>query len=268
MPRKFLVTLIAASATICSVARAETGLSYLGLCSPSWSCENSMAAFDGLKVIRTGWLEGTFADTCHCARRLLRDPRPKEVRVHISNGACVRNARCGAYEPFAGESIQSLQEKILARDPVILGRFGEAAFRLRKRLAKSRGGLTCYASPVLESDLNDAARKILHSITVAILPNCVPVDSVVGGACLPGTVCEKHGEVKRLASPCIADMDGNGVFELSPGAFFRNSRRCDLQLVWDFPLNCNQPGGEFVSPRERDCTQSREYFISLGSYIR
>ena len=268
MPRKFLAILTVGLATICSVARAEPAMSYLGMCSPSWSCEASLAAFDGLGVIRVGWLEGTFGDSCPCADRLLTDRRRKEVRVHVTNGACVRNKRCGPYEPFAGETIQSLNTKVTNRDPVILGRYGKAVLKLKRRLERSKGGLTCWVSPMLESNLNDAARAVLHSITVAILPDCVPVDSVLGSSCLPGTVCETHGAVPRLASPCISDMDGTSSEELDPDKFFRNSRQCDLSFVWDFGFNCTSQGAKFKDPRARDCTKDENYFVELGSYLK
>lgn len=270
MRKRFWVTLIAALATIsCAAsARAETGLSYLALCSPSWSCQESLAAFQGKRVIRTGWLETTFGESCPCAKTLLEDRRRKEIRVHIANYPCVRNARCGPYEPFAGETPESLNRKILARDPVILGRFTQAALRLKRRLEASRGGLTCYVSPCLECQLDDRARATLFALTVGLMPDCMPVDSILSGRCLPGTVCEKHGEAPTLRAPCISDLDGVPLERVSVEKFLADTRQCDMSLLWTYSLNCN--GGEgspFIDPRRRDCRQGRAFFEALGKYL-
>ena len=149
MANKSWAILILVSAITCSVARAEVGLSYLALCHKSWPCGPSLNAFHGLPVIRTGWIEHTFGSECECAKRLLNDPRPKEIRVHLSNGPCLRNRRCGPYEVFAGETIASANRKVIRGDKRLLKKFKLVALRFKKRLVESRGGVTCYVSRCL-----------------------------------------------------------------------------------------------------------------------
>ena len=149
MGKKSWAILILALVTTCSQASAAPALSYLGLCQKSWPCEKSLSAFKGQSVIRTGWLERTFGSKCPCAERLLNDRRPKEIRVHLSNGPCLRNKRCGPYEVFYGETIATANRKVKAGDKKLLDKFVAVAKQLDGRLAKSKGELTCYVSPML-----------------------------------------------------------------------------------------------------------------------
>ena len=268
MQRKSWAMLILAIVTTCSQASAAPGLSYLALCQKSWPCERSLLAFKGQKVIRTGWLEQTFAEDCRCADKLLDDPRPKEIRVHISNGPCLRNRRCGPYEVFSGESIASANRKVKAGDKKLIDKFVAVAKKLAARLAESKGGLTCYVSPMLESDLDEEARTVLHNITRDLLPGCSLVDSPHRRPCLPNTICESHGAAPRVKRPCIADMDGapaEGEDELK---FLRATKRCDLSLLWGLGLNCNTAlGQKFIDPRKRDCVRPKSYYENLARYL-
>lgn len=268
MVKRFLSILSLALVTTCSVASADPALSYLGLCHRSWSCDASIRAFDGQSVIRVGWLEQTFGSTCPCAERLLNARRPKEIRVHLTNGACLRNKRCGPYEVFSGETIASANRKILRGDERILKRFEKVVLRFKARLAKGHR-VTCWVSPMLESDLDDRARTVLHTITSAHLPECRLVDSPHGRPCLKGLVCERHGSAPRLRSPCISDLDGVAVEEVSVTNYLRRTKGCDLRFIWSRGLNCLPPEGEpFVDPRKRQCAHSVGYFKGLSRHLR
>lgn len=256
MEKKSLLTLIAALITTFSAANAQTvGLSYLGMCHATWPCEESLTPFDGLDTIRLGWLENTFGAACPCVDTMLKDPRPKEVRVHIANGTCFpeRGRRCGRYEVFAGESIWSAERKIIKKDKKILERFKRVARRLRRRLAGAEN-LTCYVSPVLESDFNEKARRVLHRITASILPSCRRVDSVHLRACLPGVICEVHGDKPQLTAPCFADLDGVDMEATSIGDFLEGTKQCIQSHLWAFEMNClDVYPRTFIDPRKRVC---------------
>jgi hypothetical protein len=270
MPKRYFVILSLALTITCSSARAQNvALSYLGMCHPKWPCEKSIQAFDGLPVIRFGWLEQTFGEQCPCVDKLLQDERPKEVRVHIANGPCLRNKRCGRYEVFAGETIGSAQRAIKATKPAIIRKYVRILDRLRSRLAKSRGALTCYVSPVLESDFDGRTRKILHSLTASYLPSCTLVDNPLRGNCIRGVVCERHGPNPGLTSPCIADLDGIDANEISVPKFLRNTKACDMSFVWSVGLNCNGHHGQtFIDPRKRDCVQTGADIEALTGWLR
>lgn len=258
---------ILAIAITCSVARAEVGLSYLALCHKGWPCARSLSAFDGLEVVRTGWLEHSFGADCRCADRLLRDTRPKEIRVHLTNGPCLRNQRCGKYEVFAGETIASANRKVKRGDRRLITRFVRVAQKFRRRIAET-SNLTCYASPMLESDLDEKARTVLHNISRSILPQCNPVDSPHRRPCLKDAICEKHGSNPGALPPCIADLDGESVEKVSVPSFLRKTKSCDISFVWSLGLNCNSHHSQaFIDPRERICAHPGGYFEGLARYL-
>jgi len=268
MGKKFWAILILVLATTCSQASAAPALSYLGMCQKTWPCERSLSAFDGMDTIRTGWLEHTFANDCQCADRLLSDPRPKEIRVHISNGPCLRNRRCGPYEVFSGETIASANRKVKRRNKKLIGKYVAVAKNLADRVAQSKGGLTCYVSPMLESDLDEEARTILHDITRGVLPGCSLVDNPHRRPCLPNTICEGHGATPRVKRPCIADMDGAPAESEDELKFLRVTRQCDLSFIWGLGLNCNTAlGQKFIDPRKRDCDRPKKYYENLARYL-
>lgn len=270
MGRKFFVMLILVIAsTFCAPnSRAETALSYLGLCQNTWPCSASLKPFNGLPVIRTGWLEQTFGEDCKCADRLLSDPREKVIRVHLTNSACLRNKRCGKYEVFGGETVKSATQKVIQRDRKLLRKYRKVVYRFRARLKASQGGVTCYVSPCLECDLNEPARRVLRSITNRYLPQCSHVDSVLYRPCLQGSICEKHGERPKLRSPCISDLDGIPLEEASMRTFLSASRECDLKYIWTNRFNCNAPNThKFIDPRERDCSVPTGYFGKFRRYL-
>ena len=267
MVKKSLVTLVAALFTTCSVASGQqVGLSYLGMCHPGWPCESSMRAFDGQDVIRVGWLEKTFSPGCACANRLLADPRPKEIRVHLTNSPCLRNRRCGPYEVFAGETVRSAENKLIRGNRALIFKFKVVARKLAWRLERATG-VTCYVSPCLECDLNDQARRILHRITASILPQCVLVDSVYRRRCLKGKVCEVHGPDPRLSAPCIADLDGIPLEQVSVPQYLSDTRQCAVSYLWTGRMNCLTAGASFIDPRKRDCFEPDGYFDWLGTLL-
>lgn len=269
MGRKCWVILIAAIAITCSVARADAGLSYLGLCNPTWPCSKSLESFRHASVIRTGWLERSFGTECECADRVLRDKRRKVIRVHIANGPCLRNKRCGRQEIFYGYTVQSANRAIKRGNRRILGRFELVASRLAERLAKSRGALTCYVSPVLESDFDEQTRSILHSITASYLPGCALVDNPLRGQCIRGTICERHGPDPGLSRPCIADLDGSPVGQAETRVFLRQTRHCDMSFIWTPEMNCNSHLSQtFIDPQRRNCVHPEGYHKALAGWIK
>lgn len=270
MARRFLVILILALITTCSSARAQTvALSTLGMCHPKWPCSALIEAYKGLPVIRFGWLEQTFGEACPCVDRLLQDERPKEIRVHVANGPCLRNNRCGSYEIFHGFRIVSAGGAVRNPRSRVVRKFTRVLDRLRARLEKSRGPLTCYVSPVLESDFDGRTRKILHSLTASYLPGCTLVDNPLRGKCIGGTVCERHGPNPGLTSPCIADLDGIDAKEVSVPEYLRQTKSCDMSFVWSAGLNCNSHhASAFVDPRKRNCAQSGADIEALVRWLR
>lgn len=266
--RSWLILTAVLLTSISSASAQNVGLSYLAMCHKTWPCYQSLAAFDGVPVIRTGWLENTFNKDCPCGDVVLSDPRPKAIRVHLANGPCLRNKRCGPYEVFAKETVASANRKIKRGDKRLMQKFGRVVNRFAKRLENTRGVLSCYVSPVLESDLNGRARRILLDYVGLRLPACRLVDSIVRGRCLEGAICEKHGDKPSLPDVCIADLDGSFVDDAAIPDYLQLTRKCELSYIWDVGFNCNIRGGSFVDPRARDCSKSSGYFEAFASWLR
>lgn len=270
MAKRLWLILSLALITTCSSTSAQVpAASYLAMCQRNWPCSASIKAFNELPVLRFGWLEKTFGDACSCVDKLLQEERPKEVRVHIANGPCLRNKRCGRYELFYGHTIASAQRDIKRNKSRIIPKYLKVLDRLRARLAKSRGPLTCYVSPVLESDFDEQARTILHSATTSYLPSCTLVDNPLRGRCIRGTVCERHGPNPGLTAPCIADLDGIDASTISVPEYLRQTKACDMSFIWSLGLNCNSHHTQrFIDPRERNCGQARADIEALVGWLR
>lgn len=235
-----------------TTAQAEAGLSYLGLCHPQFNCAGVLYSFRDRPIV-TGWLENSFGPSCACGERLLKDPRRKVIRVHLANGPCLRNRRCGKHEVFYGETIRTANRKVLRRDLTLLNKFKAVAERFKERLKYNRGGLTCYVSPCLECDLSNNARRVLLRITSHILPNCLRVDNPLNYKCIQGNICEQHGDKPNVVKPCIADLDGTDGKAVDISDYRRRTIQCDMRLYWELGYNCIRPGA-FIDPSKRVCS--------------
>jgi len=238
------------------------GASYIGLCSKSWPCDKTLATWPGKPII-TGWLEDSFGKRCECADIILKQNKPKTIRVHLANGPCLRNARCQHHDVFYGYTIASANRAAKIPSSRLRKRLDVLANRLKGRIEQSKGALTCYVSPCLECDLNGPARKALIDSVSATLPSCIIVDNPLRASCLRGTVCERHGIDPNLRKPCIADLDGTeakSVLDLK--AFAANTRQCDVRYYWTAWMNCNS--GSWKPPTSRDCNHPITKFIEAG----
>lgn len=248
-----------------AVARAEVGASFLGLCNPSFPCGRIIQTFKSRPIV-TGWLEGSFGESCKCGDRILRQNKPKTIRVHLLNGPCMRNKRCGKHEYFYGLTPHRASRRLRRRDPELIQRYTDIVLRFKQRLEQSRGGLTCYVSPCLECDLSNPARRVLFRITSDLLPDCVLVDNPHSYRCLQGKTCEQHGKTITISKPCIADLDGIDGNEVDFAAYRRSNVRCDMVLYWEPWMNCIRPGN-FVDPVARDCKYPQAKFTRLRRTI-
>lgn len=262
--------LLAAAVLIMGTASAENvGLSYLGICNPTWPCEASLKAYDKLSVIRSGWLEQTFGRACPCADKLLKDKRPKEIRVHLVNGPCLRNRRCERGEVFHGFTVASANRDLKRPDSTIAKRFDKLAQRLKERLSRARGALVCYVSPVLEADIKEEQRLALHRIAGAYLPHCTLVDNPHNRPCLPDTVCERHGDNPKVKAPCITDLDGVSAYDTHLPTYLRKTAKCDLTYLWAHGFNCNKQGASFSGPpKRRNCAGATQDIEKLVKWLR
>lgn len=245
------------------IASAQAqGTSYIGLCSKSWPCEKTLATWQKTPII-VGWLEDSFGSSCQCADTILSQDKPKTIRVHLANGACLRNRRCEPHDVLFGYTIASATRAAKIPSSRLRKRLDVLAKRLKQRIEQSKGALICYVSPVLESDFNGPTRKALISAVFAVLPNCIVVDNPLRSSCLRGTVCERHGIDPNLQQPCIADLDGTEAkSELDLKTYYANTKQCDILFYWSAWMNCNFRAWKY--PSTRNCNHPSYNFTKAG----
>lgn len=231
----------------------RVGLSVIGLLSPRYDCDAVVAAFGSAPVV-FGYLERTFGDDRRCLNRLLDHPRFSAVRVHLFNGPCVRNGRCGSYEVIAGETKDSLNRKLASGDAALVGKLRAEMIRVRDLLKPHlRPGRRYYVSGVLEHDLTDrAAAQRAVSLTREVFGplGFRVVNSPVSGLRGVGADLEEsHGDRPTVAPPCIVDPDGSKVPDFA--AYVNRYRGCALVLGWNAEMNCLKDGEAFSDPRAR-----------------
>lgn len=255
---KFILVFVFILLVLIQAPEVAAAPSFLAMCHKDWNCKATKRLYAGQDEIITGWLENTFAPDCKCADELLSDSRKKVVRIHLINSPCMRNKRCGRYEVLYKETAASASRKVLRGDKRFLAKFDAVLERAARRLEKSKGDLQCYISPCLECDLNERARRHLAVRVSRRLPDCILVDSPHRQRCIPGTVCEKHGNNPDLSRSCIVDLDGTDGATINVQRFARRYRSCDIRYYWEPWMNCNR--GSFVDPRRRNCRYGSEMF--------
>ena len=246
-----------------ATAQAD-GVSYIGLCNPTWNCEKTMYTWRDNPIV-VGWLEQSFGNRCQCANRILQSTNPKTVRIHLTNSPCLRNNRCERHDAFYGYTIAGANKAVHDPRSRLRNKFRRTVMRVANRLKRSRGKLTCYVSPCLECDLDGRARKVLLDIVSRTLPGCVLVDNPLKDKCLAGYTCEKHGTDTAIPSPCVYDLDGTEAMEQAYfNSLSRKVRHCDLRFYWELWMNCNREGGAFVPPSLRQCNSSVYKMMKAG----
>jgi hypothetical protein len=248
--RLILLPILLVSILVLPCTAASQAKSLLGMCNKTWDCSKTIKSFNGSSTLSFGWLENSFGEQCPCVDTLLKDARKKVVRIHLLNSPCMRNRRCGKYEVLWRETASSASRKIMKHDKRFMERFNKVLERAAVRLESTKD-VKCYVSPCLECDLYENARRVLLNRVSNRLPNCVVVDNPHEQRCIPGTVCEQHGENPIVSKPCIVDLDGIDGSTINISRWLNKYRGCDMRFVWYPWMNCIS--GRFTDPRQRKC---------------
>lgn len=248
---------------MCGVAQAE-GLSLIGMCNPTWNCRATIQGWRDRPIV-VGWLENSFGNRCSCADKLLKLRRKKTIRVHLANSPCLRNRRCDMHDIFYGHTVTTANHAMMTPGSDVRRRFAKVISRFAARLEKSKGRVSCYVSACLECDLNETSRNLMARRLRSRLPDCHVVDNPLKDACLPRTICEKHGPDVPRYQPCIYDLDGTEVksfTELKKVA--DKTKHCTLRFAWSHWMNCVRENQSFVMPLARRCEVNRTTTQSWG----
>lgn len=252
-----------------SVAFAEPlkGPSYIGMCSPRFPCERALQVFEGQEVKTVGYLADSFGHRCQCVKDFMTLEGPKYIRVHLANGTCFpeRGRRCGKYDVFYRETKKSAQRKLERRDPRLLGRYRASILRTKALLGEEKENLTVRYALCLECSISDRARKALLREALRYFPKSSIVDSPLNHRCLPGLICEKHGDSMRYGKGqrCISDTDGITLFDANLERLNRNSKQCEAIFYWTYGFNLlpYEYTGDFIPPHKRT-EEAQEWELS------
>lgn len=204
------------------------------------NCSGVLAQYGRLPVLRAAVLWNTFGTNTACYNRMVGMPNFQEVEIHLTNGPCQRNRRCGKYE-FVFDP----------RNPAAFSAYAEDAYR--KLIPQLRPEDKCLVSPELEGNQPANVREqMMHLTYSAFKGRCFVVDNPLKGPyrALPGTYFEQHGARPQLNAPCVYNNDGT---ELKPAAVKQtiwDYAQCEMAAYWVAKDNCNV-GSRFIDPRAR-----------------
>jgi hypothetical protein len=225
------------------------GLDFLGLGSPHWPCDQSIATFP--KGWALGLLDNTFGDPTACLEKFLKSGKVGAVRVHLINGPCHRNKRCEAHDKASPTD------------------FNEIAKRTKKYVAifDRYKKVRCYISPVLEHDIKDPidARRALETVKINA-PNCGVVNSTVSGARFNDAwiIDERHGENPDVRNNGIISTDGDDIVNMDVPVYLAKYKTVKINYFWAPRYNllqaCKQNNKPvFIPPTKRKALPSTEY---------
>lgn len=227
------------------------GVSPYFIFSNAWqkNCSAMLAQYGRLPTVRASVLWNTPGTNTDCYNRMVGMANFSAIEIHLTNGPCQRNRRCGRYE-FVFDP----------RNPAAFSAYASDAYN--RLIPQLRPSQTCYISPELEGNRDPATRKQMMDLAYAAFKGrCFAVDNPLKGQHLgiPGTYFEQHGTPNSLGAPCIWNNDGTSI---SPGGVRQTIWKydqCVLAAYWTLSDNCNVGLSGFVDPRlRRNCTGAKE----------
>jgi hypothetical protein len=227
------------------------GVSWLlQMCSEKTDCHVIQNAYKNAPETNAGWLYLTSnGDRCKCAPKLLADPRPKKIRVHICNSTCFpeRGRTCEPQECFAGMTATEASRAVLSNDPGTYERVNHGIAIAQRDLGAARN-TTAAVSACMECTLTRPARRKLAEYVAAKFPSAQRVDNPINDTCLPGYLCEHHG---HGAKADIVDLDGDDYDGIDQAAFW-GRRGAWLRLAWKGCDNGLKKGDAYKPGVQRD----------------
>jgi hypothetical protein len=271
--KNFLILSLSLLIPFVAFAEPIDGASYIGMCNPKFPCDKGLKALEQEDIRAVGYLADAFGHQCSCVKQFVETPGPKYVRVHLANGTCFpeRGRRCGKYDVFFKESQKSAQRKLERKDRALLRRYRASIMRTKALLGEQRDDLTLRYSLCLECKLSNKARRVLLSEALKHFPQDAIVDSPIRYKCLPGLICEKHGDSMTYAKGqrCISDLDGITLFEADIERLKKRSRQCEAVFYWTYGFNLLPYGysGRFIVPYARKDQPDKWEFEGLEAWL-
>jgi hypothetical protein len=264
----------------CSIIKPDTtqsgiaGRGPYALLDPKFNCSAFTSSVQGVTSYSMSVLWLTFGTDTTCLQSLLNTNAISLFELHLINGPCIRDKRCGTYEPFYGYTIKSLEDAVKKKDATVQAIFQNTAQQASQAILPLLPSTTaCYINPVLETNLSRESSVTVQEWVRPYFNNrCKFVWNPVGpnpGAPIEGaSVSEGHGLTPTFVdNNCIANTDGQMYSTVSDWkAYFAKYSNCVAAMAWTFNDNCMVPNQGFVDPRQRTCADTSE-FIAAGQAL-
>ncbi len=242
---------LAASVLILLFADSQNrGVSYIGMCHRRVTGEDVAKIYQGHQTIKVHFLTRTFNEHgCPSFSRIAKDPRPMVLHVSLLNGPGLRNRRLQKHEFLYGYTIRTAEAAILRRDPKILSQIKIAAQEARTLVSQRESRTTVLRiKPILESDFGKSAQRIVFHQVRKVFPKVELIDNPHRNSCLPGLLCETHGQ---NTEGDIIDLDGLDYEEADARKWEREGSEKVGMFVWKFCNNGFRPGEKWKPPLSR-----------------
>jgi hypothetical protein len=249
-------------------APLNVGRAPYAITSQNFNCTAYKTSVGNLANYGISFLWNSFGNSYSCLDSELNNPKVNLVEVHLVNGPCIRDKRCGSYEYFSTYTTTTLAQGISNSDPSVIAEFKNAATNLATYLLpKLREGVSCYINPVLENNLSEEQLSTVVSWISPIFQNrCSFVWNPEGAE--PGlpatgtTISEGHGANPSFVNnQCFANPDGATITTLSQWTSYlsKYGSSCVQAFTWTPNDNCLTPNAPFLDPRSRTCSDISEY---------
>jgi len=170
---------------------------------------------------------------------------------------------------LSGYTVQSAQDAIKRGDQKLIGRFIERVRAVRALVEGAAKNTRLLLSPCLECDFDKAARLKLISIAQREYPGIEIVDNPLRDSCIPGFICEKHGErVPPIRPPYIVDLDGSDYAKVDGGALLKQHTKALMNCAWTAGNNLSAKLQKFVDPRARSKFTTEPELKMLAHFVK
>jgi len=240
------------------------GRDYYAVQSKYWNI-NATLKYRMNGTMATGNLDNTFGEKLDNVRAVIANFKPTYHRVHLINGPCIRNQRCGKYEIGYGYNKSSFDKAVSQRNPKIL-KYVRDRTALYRTLAGTFLDTTFIVSPELEHDLSKNSWRILADEIRKVWPGVLLSNSPDGGISIErylGSWIERHGNTPQSDTD-ISSLDGIDATQINIDAWKARVRNAKIAYVWQGTDNCFSNGWQ--DPRLRTvCTPG--HLLELLAHI-
>lgn len=261
------VTFVVATAHGENLCRAPYALTHEKFNYPAYK-----KSLEGVENYSVAVLWTTFGNKLSNLEKELSDPHVKGIEVHLINGSCLKNNRCGKYEVVTGNHAD-FQKKVRKKNEALKNKIQVAAAKAALFLnAHVRPDQKKYISPILETRLRREEWQTVAEWIKPYFDGWTFVWNPEGGSPglpqPPAEVSEGHGPTPKFSSRCIANNDGSAPPDGDYAGFLRKYSNCELACAWAGNDNCiNRGQVGFIDPRKRDCKDTAE-FKAMGVGLR